>query len=144
MPAPASKRARFLEDGSAGASPQVMLLRLFDRLLADLARGAAGLRAGEREASHKALMNAQSILNALTVALDGSDWEAADNLRALYAFLLTELAQANVKQDAERVDACFAVVEPLRDAWNQAASSLVLPATETSVQRSLPMGGMTA
>ncbi|PWJ52601.1 flagellar protein FliS [Quadrisphaera granulorum] len=144
MPAPAAMRARFIEDGASGASPQVMLLRLFDRLLADLARGAAALRSGEREASHKALINAQGIVNALMVALDGSDWEAADNLRALYSFLLTELAQANVKQDADRVDACFTVVEPLRDAWNQAATSLGAGDGTAPVHRSLPMGGMTA
>jgi flagellar protein FliS len=34
------------------------------------------------------------------------------------------MVQANVKGDRNRVTSCLQVVEPLRDAWRQAAASL--------------------
>ena len=36
----------------------------------------------------------------------------------------TELVQANIKMDTNRVSSCRQVVEPLRDAWRQAAAAL--------------------
>jgi flagellar protein FliS len=45
-------------------------------------------------------------------------------LAALYAWLLQELIQAHVKSDVRRVRDCRKVVEPLRDAWREAAASL--------------------
>jgi flagellar protein FliS len=51
-------------------------------------------------------------------------WEGGPRLAALYDWLLTELMQANIKRDANRVSSCRQVVEPLRDAWRQAAASL--------------------
>jgi flagellar protein FliS len=35
-----------------------------------------------------------------------------------------ELVEANVKLDTNRISSCRQVVEPLRDAWRQAAASL--------------------
>ena len=51
-------------------------------------------------------------------------WEGGPRLAALYNWLISELVQANVKLDANRISACRQVVEPLRDAWRQAAAAL--------------------
>jgi flagellar protein FliS len=38
--------------------------------------------------------------------------------------MITELVQAGVKRDRNRVSACRQIAEPLRDAWRQAAATL--------------------
>jgi flagellar protein FliS len=45
-------------------------------------------------------------------------------LAQIYTFLLTELVSANIKADADRVASCRRLVEPLRDAWREAALSV--------------------
>jgi flagellar protein FliS len=39
----------------------------------------------------------------------------------VYRYLIEQLVHANVHKDAEVVCECRAIVEPLRDAWRQAA-----------------------
>jgi flagellar secretion chaperone FliS len=56
-------------------------------------------------------------------------WDGGPRLAALYAWLLTELVQANLKGDLRRVNDCLNIVEPLRDAWRQAAASLATSST---------------
>ena len=51
-------------------------------------------------------------------------WDGADGLAQIYTFLLTELVGANIKADADRVASCRRLVEPLRDAWREAALSV--------------------
>src|SRR4051812_34236878 len=42
----------------------------------------------------------------------------------LYGFLHGELVRANVEKDAVRVASCRLLVEPLRQAWHEAADAL--------------------
>jgi len=70
------------------------------------------------------LTRAQDIVLELRSALDPSAWSGGPGLASLYAFLLTEMISANVQNDAAKVAACRELVEPLRDAWRQAAASL--------------------
>ncbi len=120
----ASLRARYLGDKVSTASPQQLLVMLYDRLALDLDRAQAALAAGNREAAGEQLNHAQEIVIELRSSLQVDAWEGGPRLASLYSWLLTELVQANVKADKNRVAACLLVVEPLRDAWRQAAASL--------------------
>ena len=42
-------------------------------------------------------------------------------LAALYTYLLTELIQANLGADPDSIARCRGHIEPLRDAWTEAA-----------------------
>jgi flagellar protein FliS len=118
-------RDRYLRDSINTASPAKLLIMLYDRLVVDLAQGEEALRAGERERAHDRLTHAQEIVLELRTSLDVEAWSGAPGLAGLYGFLLTELIGANVARDADRVAACRALVEPLRDAWREAAASAV-------------------
>ena len=98
---------------------------LYDRLILDLMQGEEALRAGEREVAHEKLTHAQDIVIELQVSLDVEAWSGAPGLANLYGYVLTELIGANVARDADRVAACRAFLEPLRDAWREAAASAV-------------------
>ena len=118
-------RDRYLQDSVNTASPGKLLLMLYDRLVLDLIQGEEALRAGEREQAHERLTHAQEIILELRTSLDVDAWSGAPALANLYGFLLTELIGANVQKDAYRVASCRTLVEPLRDAWREAAAAAV-------------------
>ena len=120
----ASLRARYLGESVATASPQQVLVMLYDRLALDLERAQLALRDGRRDDATTQLRHAQDIVFELLGSLRVDAWEGGPRLAALYNWLVAELSQAMVKHDAGRVTSCLQVVEPLRDAWRQAAASL--------------------
>jgi flagellar protein FliS len=120
----AALRARYLGDAVATASPQQLLVMLYDRLALDLERGQAALMAGDRTVANEQIQHAQEIVIELRSSLQVDVWEGGPRLAALYSWLISELITANVKADVNRVSSCRQVVEPLRDAWRQAAASL--------------------
>ena len=125
----AALRARYVGDSVATASPQQLLVMLYDRLALDLERASQALAAGDRLRAGEQLRHAQDIVFELRSSLKVEAWEGGPRLASLYAWLLTELTTANVKGDRNRVEACLRVVEPLRDAWRQAAASLATAGT---------------
>ncbi|WP_164703242.1 flagellar export chaperone FliS [Modestobacter sp. KNN46-3] len=120
----AALRARYLGDAVATASPQQLLVMLYDRLALDLERAEAALITGDRPEAGNQLQHAQEIVLELQASLRVDIWDGGPRLAALYAWLLTELIAANVKGDVRRIADCRRIVEPLRDAWREAAASL--------------------
>lgn len=120
----ASLRARYMGASVATASPQQLLVMLYDRLALDLERGEVALEGADRDTAHDQLLHAQEIILELRASLNVDVWEGGPRLAALYSWLLGELIQANLKGDVRRVRDCRRVVEPLRDAWREAAASL--------------------
>ena len=125
----ASLRSRYLGDSVSTASPQQLLVMLYDRLALDLERGQAALAAKDNAAANDQLQHAQSIVLELLSSLQVDAWEGGPRLAALYRWLHAELVTANLRKDAGRVASCRQVVEPLRDAWRQAAASLSIAAS---------------
>jgi flagellar secretion chaperone FliS len=120
----ASLRARYIGDTVTTASPQRLLVMLYDRLALDLERAHAALAEGDRNGARKQLQHAQEIVLELRSSLQVDAWEGGPRLASLYTWLIGELVQANIKGDRNRVSSCLQVVEPLRDAWRQAAAAL--------------------
>lgn len=118
-------RNRYLQDSIQTASPAKLLTMLYDRLVLDLVQGEEAIRAGEIENAHEKITHAQEILIELQVSLDVESWSGAPGLANLYGYLITELIGANIAKDAGRVATCRGFVEPLRDAWREAAASAV-------------------
>ena len=114
-------RDRYLADSVNTASPGKLLVMLYDRLVIDLVQGEEALRTGDREQAGDKITHAQEIVLELRTTLDLDAWTGAAGLANLYGFLFTELIGANIKRDADRVAACRKLVEPLRDAWREAA-----------------------
>jgi flagellar protein FliS len=127
-------RARYLTETVATASPARLLVMLYDRLLLDLAQAEQALRGGDRELGSDRLLHAQEIVLELRVGLDVAAWSGGPGLAQLYGYLLTELVGANVRVDPDRVRACRELVEPLADAWREAALAAAA-AADPSVAR---------
>ena len=120
----ASLRSRYLGDSVATASPQRILVMLYDRLVLDLERAEMALDSGDRTEAAAQIQHAQDIVFELRESLRVDAWEGGPRLAALYSWMITELVQAGVKRDRNRVAACRQIAEPLRDAWRQAAVTL--------------------
>lgn len=117
----------YLGDSVGTASPGRLLVMLYDRLALDLDRATAACEQGVVETAHDALVHAQEILAELHATLDVDTWPAAQNLRAVYAFLIEELAGANADKNPARVAACRRIVAPLHAAWREAAGVIDPP-----------------
>jgi flagellar secretion chaperone FliS len=120
----ASLRSRYLGDSVATASPQRILVMLYDRLVLDLERAELALDTGDRTEAAAQIQHAQDIVFELRESLRVDAWEGGPRLAALYSWMIAELVQAGVKRDRNRVAACRQIAEPLRDAWRQAAITL--------------------
>jgi len=114
-------RARYLGDSVSTASPGRLLVMLYERLVLDLAQAETAMLAGDRASANEQLIHAQDIIMELRATLDLAAWEGAVGLAQIYAFLLGELIAANVNVDPARVAGCRQLVEPLLEAWRQAA-----------------------
>ncbi len=125
-------RSRYVDDSVATASPAQLLVMLYDRLALDLGRAEAMQREAKRLEASEHLKHAQDIVSELVATLDLKAWSGASQLMSVYSYLLTELIGASVTGDAERTAACRSIVEPLHDAWRQAAQETsVTTAVET-------------
>lgn len=114
---------RYTEDSVSTASPVRLLVMLYDRLTLDLARGEQALREGQLDLANAAIGHAQDIIAELLSSLDQDVWDGAAALASIYTWLLTELSTAVLRADPARVLACRELVDPLRQAWSEAAAS---------------------
>jgi flagellar secretion chaperone FliS len=114
-------RNRYVGASVDTASPARLVTMLYDRLVRDLVTAEGALADSDLEGANNALIHAQEIIWELAAGLDPTKWSGGPALAALYQFMLEELLNANVKKDAAKVNSVRKLVEPLRDAWHQAA-----------------------
>jgi flagellar secretion chaperone FliS len=114
-------RIRFLHDQVLTATPAQRVVMLFDRLALDLQRAVDSpddIDAG----SH--IGHATTIVAELLGSLDRSAGGPADNLAALYSFLLKEFTTVRCHHDRARLLPLQKIVGGLRDAFAEAAATL--------------------
>lgn len=121
-------RAQYTREAVTTASPARLLIMLYDRLVRDLVTAEAALTAHDIAKASSELVHAQQILLELRTSLDLDAWDGAAGLADLYTFLHSELVGANLDKSAARVTACREILEPLRDAWREAALQALQPA----------------
>lgn len=125
MTTAALMRNRYARDAVTTASPSRLVTMLYDRLLRDLSAAETALVVPDLEAAHRELVHAQDIVHELASSLDLTIWPQGEGLAQLYAWLLERLVAANIGKDSAIVGECREVVEPLRDAWHEAANAPV-------------------
>jgi flagellar protein FliS len=114
-------RNRYAENAVLTVSPAQLVVMLYDRLVKDLADAEAAIGERNVQAASDTLLHAQDILMELHSGLKPELWSGGPGLASLYLWLHGELIAANVAKDAGRVAAARRMLEPLRDAWHEAA-----------------------
>lgn len=94
---------------------------LYDRLVRDIAGAQLAIISGDNAEANTLLLHAQDIVLELQATLDPTVWDGARGMQELYRYVYGELISANIRKDGERVACCLRIVEPLRDAWHEAA-----------------------
>ncbi len=90
-------------------------------------RADRAMAAGDIPAAHEPLVMAQQVLDLLRGALDPQVGGAlATRLDAVYGFLSTELAQANLEKNRARLEQARRILQPLIEAWEAAAQAVLL------------------
>jgi flagellar protein FliS len=122
-----AQRNRYMSNSVATASPARLVTMLYDALVRDLVVAEQAIGEADYFATNEKLCHAQEIVIELQSGLDATAWDGGTALGALYTFLHTELVTANASKDGERVAACRRLVEPLADAWREAAAAVADP-----------------
>lgn len=125
-------RERYVQDSVSTASPATLLIMLYDRLVLDLLRAEAALNDNNKQQASEQLLHAQDVVSELASTLDVDAWDGAKQLMSVYTFLITTLVEANLEGDVTKVIACRELVEPLQDAWQQAARTVAKAEPERS------------
>jgi len=117
-------RARYVKDTIETLTAPRLVTMLYDTLVSDLREAEADIAAGDKFNANKRLVRAQKIVLELRTSLKPELWSGGPRLAALYDYWLREIVHANVRKDAGRVAICRQQIEPIRDAWHQAANEV--------------------
>ena len=137
---PQQQRNRYMTDTVMSATPSQLLTMLYDRLMLDLSRAEIAHETESWAVASTNLLHAQDIITELTSSLKVDAWDGGDRLLALYNYVSGALIAANVKRDVARIRECIELLEPLRQAWHEAAGQLAV--ATTAPVRPTTSGGM--
>jgi flagellar protein FliS len=106
---------------AGGASPHRLVLMLMDGVLEAILQARGAIAARDVEAKGRAIGRASRILEeGLKAALDlKSGGELANNLHALYTYVIGRLMHANLHNDEATLLECQRLLQPVRDAWTE-------------------------
>ncbi|TCK60094.1 flagellar export chaperone FliS [Curtobacterium sp. PhB136] len=126
------RRAQYTNEAVLSATPAQLVTLLYDRLLLDLHRAEAAQVASNWDGAREQLLHAQAIVGELSATLRIDAWDGGEGLLAIYNYASTSLITANVHRDVQATRDCIRILDPLRQAWHDAAASM--PATPAPVQ----------
>jgi flagellar protein FliS len=112
-------RQTSVHTGVDSASPHRLVAMLYDGLLEDLALAKGAIAAGQVEQKGLALGRAVRIVEeGLRACLDLKAGGAlAADLNDLYVYVARRLTEANLRNDANAIDECKRLIEPVQQAW---------------------------
>jgi flagellar protein FliS len=119
-----ARRAQLNRQAVLSATPVRLLTMLYDRLMLDLERTEAAQVGEDWAVASTNLLHAQAIVDELTSSLHVSAWDGADGLLAVYTYVSNALIGANIHRDVARTRESIVLLEPLRQAWHEAAGAL--------------------
>jgi len=100
------------------ASPEKLVVILFDHILVNLRRGRLAIEAGNIERRAQALGKAREGVMELFMSIDlERGGEIAANLSALYEFVVREILEVGRTRDVRKLDAVVTIIGNLREAF---------------------------
>jgi flagellar protein FliS len=107
----------YRESAVLTATPEQLVVMLYDGANRFLTQSAIAMRDGRAGLAGEKLRRAEAIIDELLATLDLSVGEVAERLQALYLFFKEHLSVARLKQDAGKVDEVARLMRELRGAW---------------------------
>jgi flagellar secretion chaperone FliS len=120
----ASAKQAYTESSVLTASPEQLVVMLYDGAIRFLSQGSAALRAGNRQVFAARLRRGEAIITQLNMTLDMErGGEVATRLRSIYTFSRRHLIDAQLKYDPALVDEVVGLLSELRESWAQLAQN---------------------
>jgi len=95
-----------------------IVVMLYDGAVKFLKQAIMEMQNDNHEAKSKYLNKAEDIINELNTVLDmETGGEIANNLRALYMFMIRNLHEANMKKDPSKIEDVIKLLEELNQSW---------------------------
>lgn len=128
----ASQRAKMAYQSSQVQmeDPMGLIVRLYDGMLGFLRQGAARLDAGDKIGAAEPIRRATDIVGELQGVLDlERGGEIAANLDRLYGYCRRRILEAHLAAQADGLEEVARLMAPLRDAWAEARTKQMEPAS---------------
>ncbi|MDI6813078.1 MAG: flagellar export chaperone FliS [Desulfitobacteriaceae bacterium] len=122
MPMPASNPyGMYHQTSIITASPEKLLLLLFDGAIKRVRQAAVALGDQDWEKAHVLLLRIQDIFSELENTLNPEAGELASNLGALYAFYRQEVVKANLEKNSQYLEPVLEFLRDYRQMWEEVA-----------------------
>ncbi len=116
---------RYSKSVAETATPERLMVLLFEAALRHMRRGAAAIESGDRATANQALCKATDIVVELHATLDRPRApQLCDQLAAIYRFVCVKLASGNLAQNAALIREAEKVFAPIVEAFGLAVNSL--------------------
>jgi len=117
----ASARQAYADQSVLTASPEQLVVMLYDGAVRFLTQAASALRGGETSLANERLGRAQAIVDELNGSLDMSHGELPERLRSIYLFSKRTLFEARIERDPLKVETVVGLLSELRESWDRLA-----------------------
>ena len=118
----ATAQRAYTESSVLTASPERLVVMLYDGAIRFLNQSAAAMREGQRDRSREKMRRAEAIVDELNVCLDMSYGELPQRLREIYMFCKRTLHTANVRAEPAGIEAVTRLLSELRESWDEIAA----------------------
>jgi flagellar secretion chaperone FliS len=107
----------YRESAVLSASPEVLVVMLYDGARKFLFQAGVAMRDGQIELTNRKLHRAEDIIQHLRDTLDMDQGELPQRLEAIYLFCLRHLQQSRFDRDAKKLEQVSTLLGELREAW---------------------------
>lgn len=105
---------------NVSTTPLDLIILLHDGAIESLQKGILYINKGDRNEKTKHVSRAMAIIEELLTSLDLNEGgSVAFNLQRVYAYMLKELAIANIRDDVRRIRYIQEIIRELKKAWRQ-------------------------
>ena len=122
MTPPTASPQAYRENTVLSASPEQLVVMLYDGARRFLRQATAAMQAKEIERAHNTLRRAEMIVAHLDGVLDYEQGEPiASQLHPIYQYCLAQLGRARMEQDANKLEEVSGLLGELRESWAEIA-----------------------
>lgn len=119
---PYARPAAYRESSVLTASPEQLVVMLYDGALRFLRQTEAAFGEGAWRHGGDRLTRAEAIVDELLATLNMDAGELATRLQAIYVYCKRQMIEARLERDAAKIRTVIRLLDDLRDAWAQLAA----------------------
>jgi len=113
----------YRESSVLTASPEQLVVMLYDGAGRFLRQADAALGEGAMEHAHERLSRGEAIIDELLATLDMDQGQIAERLQAIYIYCKRCLREARKDREGEKIRLVIRLLGELREAWSHVATA---------------------